>query len=288
MLIFGCGYSATAIATRLLKDDWYVAGTRRTLDGASQLHDVGIDGLVFDGEATSEVGAALSAVSHVLISAAPGEFGDPILQAYPRDSFPDHVQWIGYLSTIGVYGDSGGAWIDETAPRNATGNRNRRRIKAEDEWFEFGDKRSVQIFRLAGIYGPGRGPFAKLKTGSARAIIKSGQVFNRIHVNDIAEVVVKSIERPAEVGAPVAYNVADDEPASPEIVLDHAANLLGVPPPPRVDFETSELSPMARSFYADCKRVRNNRIKEKLGVSLSNPTYREGLASIKAYSDKSL
>jgi nucleoside-diphosphate-sugar epimerase len=214
---------------------------------------------------------------------SPDEAGDPVLlagagaiaEAAPR------IAWAGYLSTTGVYGDHAGAWVDETTPLTAGTRRGEMRVAAEAAWEALAARSGLplHIFRLAGIYGPGRGPFEKVRDGTARRIVKPGQVFSRTHVEDIAQVLHASILRP-NPGA--AYNVCDDDPAPPEDVLAHAAELLGLPPPPEVPYDEAEMSPMARSFYAESKRVRNDRIKDELGVVLRYPTYREGLAALLA------
>ena len=185
------------------------------------------------------------------------------------------LAWAGYLSTTGVYGDHGGGWVDEDTPPAPSTARGEARVRAEAEWRAVPNL-PLHVFRLAGIYGPGRGPFAKLRAGTARRVVKPGQVFSRIHVDDVALVLRASIDRP-QPGA--VYNVCDDDPAPPEDVIAHAARLLGLPPPPAVAFADAELSPMARSFYAESKRVSNRRIKEELGVALRHPDYRSGLAA---------
>jgi len=218
--------------------------------------------------------------THLLISAAPGADGDPVLGALDHMLVMlPHLEWVGYLSTIGVYGNADGAWIDESAPRAPSSERGRRRVIAEDAWLALGARTGVpvQIFRLPGIYGPGRSPLHKVAAGKSRRVIKEGQVFNRAHVEDIAQVVLASIQRPRAGGI---YNVSDEEPAPPQDVITFAAELLGVEPPPEVDFATAEMTPMARSFYSDNKRVGNARIKDELGVMLKYPTYREGLRQV--------
>jgi nucleoside-diphosphate-sugar epimerase len=214
-----------------------------------------------------------------LISAAPNEEGDPVLQHLRGEilSRADTFEWVGYLSTTGVYGDHSGDWVDEDAPLTPATKRGQLRVKAEAEWRAMG--LPLHIFRLAGIYGPGRGPFAKVRNGTARRIIKQGQVFSRTHVEDIAQVLWASINRP-NPGA--AYNVCDDDPAPPEDVIAYAAKLLNLPIPPAEDFETAEMTPMARSFYAESKKVKNDRIKDELGVILKYPDYRSGLDALLA------
>ena len=217
----------------------------------------------------------------LLISAPPGQDGDTVLARYRDAIAKSRIRWIGYLSTIGVYGDHGGAWIDETTPATPKSARSRGRLAVENAWLALGAEtgKAVQVFRLSGIYGPGRNPIVKLREGRTQRIVKPGQVFNRIHVNDIAATLAASIERPRP-GA--VYNVTDDEPAPPQTVTEHAAALTGLPLPPAIDFETADLSPMARSFYGENKRVRNRLIREELGVQLAYPTYREGLAALVA------
>ena len=180
------------------------------------------------------------------------------------------------MSTTGVYGDFDGAWVDEMTPLNPTTKRGQLRKAAEEDWSSVAGL-PLHIFRLAGIYGPGRGPFAKVRNGTARRVVKEGQVFSRIHVEDIAQILWASIQRP-NPGA--AYNMCDDDPAPPQDVIAHAANLLSMPVPPAMAFEDAEFTPMARSFYAENKKVRNDRIKTELGVKLIHPTYREGLQSL--------
>lgn len=215
----------------------------------------------------------------LLVSAPPDRDGDTVLRRHGAAIRDSRIGWIGYLSTIGVYGDQGGAWIDETTRPQPTSARSRGRLAVEDAWLALGAEtgKAAQIFRLSGIYGPGRNPFVKLREGKAQRIIKRDQVFNRIHVDDIAATLAASIDRPRP-GA--IYNVTDDEPAPPQTVTEHAARLAGLPLPPEVDFETADLSPMARSFYGENKRVRNRLIREELGVDLAYPTFREGLAAL--------
>jgi nucleoside-diphosphate-sugar epimerase len=189
------------------------------------------------------------------------------------------LAWIGYLSTVGVYGDRQGGWVDETSETQPISPRSRRRLAAEEAWCAFGahTNRRVQIFRLAGIYGPGRSAIDRLQEGTARRIVKAGQVFNRIHVDDIAAVLRAAI---AGNGTQQVYNVTDDEPAPPQDVIAFAADLMRLPPPPEIAFQEADLSPMAASFYADNKRVSNARLREDLGVQLKFPSYREGLRAI--------
>ncbi len=270
LLSLGHGYSAQALARVLLPQGWSVIGTTRSPAKADTLRQSGVEPLLWPGD----LGPALARATHILVSAGPDAAGDPFLVAQPGIA-QAAVQWLGYLSTTGVYGDHQGAWVDETTPLTPASPRGAHRVLAEQQWLETG--LPVHIFRLAGIYGPGRGPFEKVHDGSARRIIKPGQFFSRTHVDDIAQVLAASIARP-NPGA--AYNVCDDEPAPPEDVLSLAAALLGLPEPPALPFDQAEMTPMARSFYSESKRVRNDRIKDELGVKLLYPTYREGLAAL--------
>lgn len=276
LLSLGHGYSAQALARLLVPQGWAIHGTTR---------DPAKDGAMLSAGVTPHVlPDALDDVfetgTHVLISAGPDAEGDPMLRAY-RDQITARAtsfEWVGYLSTTGVYGDHQGNWVDESTPLTPSTRRGQWRVEAEAEWQAIPDL-PLHIFRLAGIYGPGRGPFSKVRNGTARRIIKPGQVFSRIHVDDIAQVLAASIAQP-NPGA--VYNLCDDDPAPPQDVLAHAAQLLGRPLPPEEDFETAEMTPMARSFYAESKKVRNDRIKNELSVDLIYPTYRDGLAALLA------
>ena len=273
LLCFGLGYSARVLAGRLGASGWRVTGTSRNPDQHDCLH--------FERDQPL-LPAAFADVTHILISVPPDETGDPVLDLHGDDiaRLPG-LAWLGYLSTTGVYGDRVGGSVDESAELRPSGPRGRRRVAAEAGWQGLWRRRGVpsHIFRLAAIYGPGRSPFDALRAGTARRIDKPGQVFSRIHVEDLASVLVASITRPRP-GA--VYNVCDDEPAAPEAVVAHAASLLGLPAPPLVPFEAAGLSPMARSFYDDNKRVSNALIKKELGVTLRYPNYRAGLAAILA------
>jgi nucleoside-diphosphate-sugar epimerase len=283
LFCFGLGYSAAELGRRLAARGWRVAGTSRTASGVARLKEQGFEGHVFSGSHhVSEVAAALRRASHVLVSIAPDAEGDPVLRSHERDlAGTPGLAWIGYLSTVGVYGDHAGGWVDEGTPSKPTSERSVRRAEAERRWLAFGaqSRRPVHIFRLAGIYGPGRNAVDNLRDGSARRIDKPGQVFNRIHVADIANVLDASIARPR---AGAVYNVADNEPSPPQDVVAHAAELIGASVPPLIPFAEAKLSEMGRSFYAENKRVSNALIRDELGVVLAFPTYREGLAGILA------
>lgn len=275
LLSLGHGYSAQALARRLIPQGWRVIGTTRSGERARALAAEGVEPLLWPG---ADLGPALAGATHLLTSIAPDAGGDPVLRAEgARIGAARHLAWTGYLSTTAVYGDHAGGWVDEATPPSPASPRGRARVAAEADWLASG--LPVHVFRLAGIYGPGRGPFEKLRDGTARRIVKPGQVFGRIHVEDIAEVLMASLARP-NPGA--VYNVCDDAPAPPEDVLSYAAALLGLPEPPAVPFEEAEMTPIARSFYGESKRVRNDRIKRELGVTLRYPGYREGLAAILA------
>ncbi|MEO1774662.1 MAG: SDR family oxidoreductase [Pseudomonadota bacterium] len=294
LLSLGHGYSARALAARLIPRGWRVFATTRSPDKAAALAAEGAEPLIWDtvtGEGTPAVADAVRAATHVVTSIAPrGDGGedtaavaDPAL-ALIGDRLEARgraLAWVGYLSTVGVYGDRGGAWVDETSALAPASARGQARVAAEAAWRALwsGHGLPVHLFRLAGIYGPGRGPFSKVKAGTARRILKPGQVFSRIHVEDIATVLEASIAQPRP-GA--IYNVCDDLPAPPEDVLAHAAELLGLPAPPSVTFEEAEMGPMARSFYSECKRCSNLSLKRDLGVALAYPDYRAGLAAVLA------
>lgn len=278
LLSFGHGYSARALSA-LLHDDggWRVIGTTRSADKAQALKGEGAEPLIWPG---ADMRPALEAATHILISAGPGEGGDPVLNALGDDvaRIAPRLKWVGYLSTTGVYGDHQGGWVDEATPLTPSTSRGRLRKQAEAAWQAIPDL-PLHIFRLAGIYGPGRGPFAKVRAGTARRIIKPDQVFSRTHVEDIAQVLAASIRQP-DPGA--IYNVCDNDPAPPQDVIGFAAELLGLPLPEAVAIDDADMSPMARSFYAESKRVSNDRIKRDLGVTLRYPGYRDGLRAMVA------
>jgi len=281
LFCFGLGYSAEALAKRVAAKGWSIAGTVRDPANVMRLRAQGYEVARFAGEPdNSDIPALLAGTTHLLLSIPPGPGGDAVLRHY-RELIVglSTLDWIGYLSTVGVYGDQSGALVDETVMPLPNNERTKARVVAESGWLALGEEigRPVQVFRLAGIYGPGRSALDKIAAGTARRIIKPGQLFNRIHVEDIATVLEASIARP-HAGA--VYNVADDEPAPPEDVITYAAGLLGVEPPPEVPFEKAELTPMARSFYSNLRRVCNARIKSELGVELAYPSYREGLRGV--------
>ncbi|MEM1199026.1 MAG: SDR family oxidoreductase [Pseudomonadota bacterium] len=279
---FGLGYSAGRLARRLVRKGWRVSGTARTEEKRASLADEGFEGHVFDGTEPIEGFAELAGdVTHMLLSAPPGPDGDPVYACHAGDiaAMAPQLKWAGYLSTTGVYGDRQGGWVDETSELLPATERGRRRVAAEAAWqgLHVTDGLPLHIFRLAGIYGPGSNQLVSLLNGKSRRVVKPGQVFSRIHVDDIASILEASIEHPNPGGI---YNVCDDEAAPPQDVVAYAAELLGQPAPPEIAFEEAEMSPMGRSFYAESKRVANVRIKQELGVELAYPTYREGLTAL--------
>ncbi len=277
LLSFGHGYTARALSRILLQQDWRVIGTTRNEDKAAQLMADGIEPRIWPG---ADMQPALDGATHLLISAGPSEVGDPVLALLESEiaARAEQFEWVGYLSTTGVYGDHNGGWVDETTPLTPATKRGIARVNAEAAWQSIPNL-PLHIFRLAGIYGPGRGPFAKVRNGTARRIIKEGQVFSRTHVADIARVLSASIKRP---NAGAIYNVCDNDPAPPEDVIAYAASLLDLPVPEAVDFETAEMSEMARSFYAESKKVSNERLKNELGVELLYPDFKSGLKALLA------
>ena len=279
LFCFGLGYSARVFGQRRLRDGWTVTGTSRSPARVSALREDGFDATTFSGDGPSEdVRDRLKDATHLLLSIAPGAAGDPALSHHRADiADASNLEWIGYLSTVGVYGNHDGAWVDEETPVRPTSERSVRRVAAEKDWLDFATEtgKCVQLFRIAGIYGPGRGPLENMRRGKSRRIIKPGQVFNRIHVEDIANILDASVASPR---AGAIYNMSDNEPAPPQDVIAYAAELLGVAPPPEIAFEDAEMSQMGRSFYGENKRVSNARIRTELGVDLFYPTYREGIA----------
>lgn len=282
LFCFGCGYSALVLAKRFAAQGAAVAGTCRTEEKAARLRETDVTPFLFgDGAPLADADAALRGTTHLLISAPPSESGDPVLTAH-RDALEriaPEIEWAGYLSTTGVYGDRKGDWVTEETPLDPNVARSDRRAAAEGAWQAMAEESGLplHIFRLAGIYGPERNPLKSVVDGTAKRIVKEGQIFSRIHVGDIANVLEASMAKP-NPGA--VYNVCDDEPAPAPEPIAYAAELLGVAPPPEIPFEEAELSPMARSFYMASRRVSNKRIHEELGVTLDYPTYREGLKAL--------
>jgi nucleoside-diphosphate-sugar epimerase len=280
LFVFGLGFSAGYFAKR---SNDRVSGTVRSQEKAAVLSASGITAHVFGpGVRDSAIAEDIAKADALLISVPPGTSGDPVLAAYAHQiASAPNLRWIGYLSTIGVYGDHQGAWVDEQTPATPTNARSVERAQAEQAWLAFGaaNNIAVHIFRLAGIYGPGQNQLVQLARGTAKRIIKPGQVFNRIHVEDIARTLDASLAQPRP-GA--IYNVTDNEPAPPQDVVTFAASLCNVAPPPEINLDDAALTEMGRSFYAESKRVRNDLLRSELGVTLAYPTYREGLSALRA------
>lgn len=280
LFVFGLGYSAGAFARSMIGRMGSVGGTVRTAEKAAALNDEGIAAVVFDGTTRSDdVATALAEATHVIVSIAPGKDGDRVIAQHGADiRAAQNLRWIGYLSTVGVYGNYGGAWVSERTTPHPRPGRSTVRLAAEKAWQALAAGRDIPLatFRIAGIYGPGRNALKSIADGKARRIVKPGQVFNRIHVDDIAATLAAAVEK----NATGIFNLTDDEPAPPQDVVAAAAELMGVAPPPEVPFAEADLSPMGRSFYGENKRVLNRRIRDELGVALSYPTYRDGLAAL--------
>ena len=278
LFCFGLGYCAQALGRKLIDEGWTVAGTCRSEARRGALTADGFQTFLFDrDQQLANPSAALAGTTHLLASVPPDQLGDPVLDAHTADiGALESLTWIAYLSTTGVYGNHDGHWVDENTVPSPTTDRSRWRLAAEQAWrsLEFA---TVQIFRLAGIYGPGRNQFAGVRAGTAQRIDKPEQVFSRVHVADITASLTASMARPHQGRV---YNLCDDEPAPSEAVVSYACELLGQEPPPLIPFESAELSPMARSFYRDNRRVSNDRIKDELGVRLRHPNYRSGLKAI--------
>ncbi len=280
LLCFGFGFSAQALAGILPNDQWAITGTSRSVQGCEKIRALGFDAAVFNDDTPVDL-SVLDEATHVVVSVPPGKTGDPVLKmhgAHLADRAAD-IKWLAYLSTTGVYGDRQGDWVDETSPLVPGTSRGKARLEAETGWLNLWRQAdlAVHLFRLAGIYGPGRNQLQSLKSGKARRIVKQGQVFSRIHVADIAGILRASMQKP-DPGS--AYNVCDDEAAPPQVVVAYAAELLDLQAPPEIAFDDAELSDMAKSFYADSKRVSNQKVKTELGYSFLYPTYRQGLKAL--------
>ncbi len=282
LLCFGTGYCARRFAQALRGPDWRLVGTVRAAEGAHDLEREGFRAVPFDGvEALDNLSALVPQQTSILISIPPGEEGDRVarLHGVQLAELAPRIDWVGYLSTTGVYGDRDGGWVDEQSECAPSTRRGTWRVKAEAQWrtLQVEHGMPVHYFRLAGIYGPGRNALLQVEGGRARRIVKPGQVFGRIHADDIVTTLRASLQR-SDPGA--VYNVCDDLPAPPQDVIAYAAGLLGQAVPPDIAFEDAELTDMARSFYAENKRVRNERIKRDLGVDLAYPDYRSGLDAL--------
>ncbi len=280
LFCFGLGFSALALAERLLSKGWHVSGTCREGDrlDASAIKNT----CFFDGSppATPEIFKAIADATHLLITIPPQPSGDVVLKNFAQEIFnASHLQWIGYISSTGVYGDAQGKWVDESSPLRGSTDLNRKRVAAESAWLKMGRDHAlpVMVFRCVGIYGPGRNLLVSAQQGRARRIDKPGLVFSRIHVEDLVQTLEASIKKP-HPGA--IYNVSDDGPCPPAEATAYACRLLGVEPPPLVPYEKADLSATARGFYNTNKRISNKKIKEELGVKLRYPDYRSGLDAL--------
>ena len=288
LFVLGLGYSAAYFARTRGAQFAHIAGSVRSAEKRDELTSSGIEGFIFspqvkDGRLTE----AIQKADRLLVSIPPGAQGDPALTQFARviEDAPQ-LRSIVYLSTIGVYGDHGGAWIDESTPPLPANERSLWRLAAEAGWRDLARRKGVaaHVLRLAGIYGPGQNALVNLRAGKAKRVIKKGQVFNRIHVEDIARAIEAAFAF-VDPRANRVWNVCDNEPAPPQDVVTYAASLLGVAPPPEINFETADVSPMARSFYSECKRCSNRAMREELGVALACPTYREGMEQLLAFGD---
>jgi len=279
LVVFGYGYTSQHFVRMQGAHYAPVLATVRSPERAAKLTITNCDVVTFGETIDPSIGPAIDQASYLLISAPPDENGDPVLAKFEERIAQSKIERVVYLSTVGVYGDHGGAWIDETTPCDPSNARSRWRLAAEEAWLALGARmgKPAHVLRLSGIYGPGRNALANLRAGTARRIIKSGQVFNRIHVEDIARAIAACFDGslPGSI-----WNVTDDEPAAPQDVVAGAAALLGMKPPPEIPFEEAQLSPMARSFYGECKRVSNRAMRQELGVTLAFPTWREALRAL--------
>jgi nucleoside-diphosphate-sugar epimerase len=295
LFCFGLGYTASRLAFRLLAEGWAVAGTCRSLEAQAELRELGFDAFLFDGDGPlDDAEAALRGTTHLLGSVPPGldggggGSGDPVLSCHRGDIIETGgLRWVGYLSTTGVYGDTGGASVNEDASLNPTSDRSRQRMEAEEGWLALHRDHGlpVHVFRLAGIYGPGRSALDQVRAGKARRVLKPGHMFSRIHVDDIGRVIKASMDNPHPGQV---YNLADDQPASPSDVTAFACELLNAEPLPVIPFDEAakEMSPMGLSFWRDNRRIDNSRIKNELGVTLLYPDFRDGLRAIMAEDEK--
>jgi len=276
LLVFGPGYTAGHIMRRARREGWQVSATFRDAGKAEALEKEGVAPIPFDDGAYEST----QPVTDILCSISPPEAGDPALSVWKSWlTQQKHIQTVHYLSSTNVYGDHGGAWVDETSETKPSLERGKRRVVAEQAWLKLAKKLGAAgfVYRLAGIYGPGRNVFRSLKIGKSRRIIREGQVFGRIHVEDIENAVWLAANSRHKGGV---FNLSDDMPTPPQQLVEAGAEMLGIAPPPEEAFESADLSPMARSFYLESKRVRNEKIKTELGFTFRYPTYREGLASL--------
>lgn len=287
---FGHGYSCDYLAHALHQQDgWKISGTTRDEEKKIRMADNGVTPYLFDAQnPLPDLAYTLHDVTHLLISTPPDDHGDPVFLAHaPEITHLPNLQWLGYLSTTGVYGDRAGGEVDESSELRPSSKRGSRRVKAEEQWMSLYHSAGVpvHIFRLAGIYGPGRSALDSVRAGVARRINKPGHAFGRIHVEDIVNILMASMAQP---NPGQIYNACDNEPAPSHKVIEYACDLIGRAPPPMVDFEEADLAPITRSFYMDNRRTKNTKVKEELGVRLKYPNYREGLEGCLAAEDHAL
>lgn len=279
LLILGAGFSGKAIGDVFREAGFSVAGTTRSAEKADGLQARGITPILHDGTISEALAADMARATHVVQSIAPGKDGDPLFRAGTPSlsTLMPKLEWAGYLSTVGVYGDHKGGWVDEETTLNPVSARSVERVEAETHWLDFGKASGlpVAVLRLAGIYGPGRNALRNMEEGTARRLIKKDQVFNRIRVEDIGRSALFLAN--GHLGG--VWNITDDEPGPPQDVVAEAARLMGLPVPPDIPFETAELSPMARSFYGENKRVSNTKLRAA-GFEFQYPNYRHSLAEL--------
>ena len=276
LLIFGHGYTANAFVDYIRNEDWEIFGTTRNIQTADLLTKKNVHPIMWSDE--PKIKSIIKRSDYILHSIPPTEIGDPVYKRFSEAimSRSTDLSWFGYLSTTSVYGNHNGKWVDENTPVNPSSDRGNLRVQAENNWSSINDL-PLHIFRLAGIYGPNRNPLDKIRSGKAQSISKPGQFFSRIHVEDIARILKASIEMPNRGSV---YNVCDDMPAAPDEVLDYAAKLINYPDLPKVSFEKAQLSPMAKSFYSENKRVKNDLIKSEFKVTLKYPNFESGLNAL--------
>lgn len=280
LLCLGFGYTAKHFSSALDQKIWSVYGTTRSAENLNEISSLGVKPIHWENDTLTP--SAFTALDAILVSTAPNNDGCPALrQCMTLLDMNEPPRWIGYLSSNGVYGDHGGAWVDEDSSLRAVTNRSKKRVDAERQWMTFAKQNALPlvIFRLPGIYGPGRSALDRTRAGRAKRVFKEGQVFSRAHVDDIVTALLASLATPT---AGTLFNIADDEPSPSQDVIEYACSLLNIKPPPLKQLEEAELSEMGRSFYLENKRVRNTRMKEALGVELRYPSYREGLNAIAA------
>ena len=277
---FGFGYTASFLSVKLSACGWKISGTTTDPDKKTFLKKNDVDAWVFDrNHGIPDPFHTFADITHILLSVPPDAEGDPVFDAHGEDlAGMKNLEWVGYLSTTAVYGDQDGGWVDETSPAAPSSVRGRRRLKAEQQWqsLYLNEGLPLHIFRLSGIYGPGRSAIDAVRSGTARRIEKPGHAFNRIHIEDIIQVLIASINRPHPGSI---YNLADDLPSPSHEVIQFACNLLGIAAPPLIPFDQAGVAPIAQGFYKENKRVRNDRIKNELEVELLYPDYRSGLQS---------